>query len=114
MDEAAVRELRSESIQAIVTMADTSTWSEKFQRLQSQYVSDGGLTSDEYVNKVSEVKQVLIDQALTLFSSTSIEETRSEKRFDIRPVFLTPFTVYQNPNVPLESYLMNIRDTLRV
>lgn len=114
MSEDAVGELENGAIQQIVKMPNTSNWTEKLQRLQSQYMSDGGLTSDEYVNKVSEVKQVLVDQALTLFMSTSIEETRKEKQFKAKPIFLTPYVVYNNPNVPLEIYLQQIRDTLSV
>jgi hypothetical protein len=72
------------------------------------------ITSDEFVMKTSERKQVLIDQALKLFSHTSIEALRTDESFRAVPVFLTPFTVYNNPNIPIENYFREIRDSLLV
>jgi len=73
------------------------------------------MTSDEFLLKTAEHKQVLVDQALKLFIHNSLEQLLNmAKKYAAKPVFLSPLTVYMNPNIPLETYMENIRDTLAV
>lgn len=102
------------NLQDIVNLENATEWSDRLTTLYGQFVSDGMITSDEFVMKTSERKQVLIDQALKLFSHTSIEALRSKDEFLPRPIFLTPFTVYNDPNIAIEYYFKEIRDKLAV
>ena len=63
---------------------------------------DRMFTSDEFVSRTAERKQILIDQGLKLFVRNSIERTmKQDETYDSVPVFLSPYTVYKNPNIPL-------------
>ena len=53
------------------------------------------MTSDEFVARTAERKQILIDQGLKLFIRNSIESAMNlESRYESVPVFISPYTVY--------------------
>lgn len=109
-----IAEQPNKNIQSIVSLNQATDWGERLTGLYAQFVNDSLMTSDEFVRKTSERKQILIEQALRLFSLTSIESLRNKTEYPVRPVFLTPFAVYMNPSIPLELYLKEFRDQLEV
>lgn len=115
MTPAETAEIQNENIQEILKLHEVTEWNSHIKLLYGQYMHDRMFTSDEFVSRTAERKQILIDQGLKLFVRNSIERTmKQDEIYESVPVFLSPYTVYQNPNIPLQTYLVEIRDTLKM
>lgn len=108
----AIKEVENKTIKDILNLNEETDWSSHLLSLYGQFINDLSMTSDEFVKKTSERKQILIDQALKMYAHTSIESVRQKDDFKPQPIFLTPYAVYNDPNMPIEYYLREIRDTL--
>ena len=114
MDSDSVGEVKNIDLVQLMKVNDTGKWNDKLNILYQQLVEDGSLTSDEFVKKTSERKQVLIDQALKIYSYYSLEYLNRKVKEKSQPICLTPFTMYYDKNIPLEMYLQEVRDRLMV
>ena len=107
--------VKNGNILDILKLNESTEWNSHLKLLMKQYQDDRMMTSDEFVARTAERKQILIDQGLKLFIRNSIESAMNlESRYESVPVFISPYTVYQNRNIAIQTYLNEIRDRLMV